>query len=165
MGERGPKRRPTELLKGQGSWRGKARDKVEPKPTKGIPRRPTWLRPEAAKYWPELAKVLSEMGVLTLADKTGLALLCEPLADYLMARDVVEAAAEKEGVMFISTTEKGNVIQHPAVGVMNKAWERVVKMLREFGLTPASRAGLQVEKPPGDQDPLLALLKARRGLN
>ena len=83
----------------------------------------------------------------------------------LEAGEIVEAAA-RDGVKFIATTDKGNVIQHPAVGVRNKAWERVVKLARQFGMTPSARAGMAIANAADEQrDPLLTLLHERMSRN
>ena len=75
-----------------------------------------------------------------------LALLCDSIADYVAAREIVRSAAEDQTTRFLAHTDKGNVIQHPAVSVMHHAWERILKSGREFGLTPSSRSGVKVEK-------------------
>jgi P27 family predicted phage terminase small subunit len=140
----------------------------EVQPTKGIPPIPAWASKAARKHWHQISPWLNEVGLLTRLDQTALALLCEALGDFLCARDIVDEEAKPEGsVRFITTTDKGNVIQHPAVGVMNKAHERLMKLLREFGMTPSSRAGLaiagrEVEDPMTD---LFRQIAAKRGNN
>ena len=158
MGKRGPKPKPTTVAKRLGSHHLADR-KSEVTPETGRPGLPAWLSPRARKCWARIAPLLEKEGLLTRLDGTALALLCEPLADYILAREIVDAAAQESGTRFITTTDKGNLIQHPAVGVMNKAWEKVVKLLREFGMTPSARAGLAIanKKPP--EDPMADLLR------
>ena len=170
MGRRGPKPQPSALKRLRGNPGKRRLNEREPKPQSGLPRVPSWLRPEVRKHWKKIAPMLDDIGVMTVIDGIALALLCEALGDYIRARGIVERVAD-EGQPFLTTTDKGNVIQHPAVGVMNKAWERVLKMLREFGMTPSSRSGLETGKPD-DVDPvsllmarLMARFNERRGGN
>jgi P27 family predicted phage terminase small subunit len=114
-------------------------------------------------YWRQIAPVLDDMRVLTAADGIPLALLCDALADYVAARKAIDTAEEETGTRFIAATDKGNLIQHPAVGVANKSWERVLKACREFGLTPSSRSSVRVAGAERDDDPLLDLLR-RKGV-
>ena len=85
--------------------------------------------------------------------------MCESLADYLTARSILDAEAKSGGVRFITTTDKGNVIQHPIVGVMNKAHERLIKLLREFGMTPSARAGIAIANKEAKADPMTELFQ------
>ena len=162
MGKRGPKPTPKAAKRRRGTFRAD-RDGGTPEPEAAKPRRPAWLGQEAARLWPAIAGELEAMGVLARADQVALALLCQALADYLAARAVVEEAAAAGDVKFCATTDKGNIIQHPAVGVMHKGWERVVKLAREFGMTPSSRAGLKVEGKAAPADPLLEMIMRHYG--
>ena len=164
MGKRGPKPTPSEQLKRQGRYRADRR-KDEPEPPTGNAAMPEWVGEHAQKHWEAIAPWLKESGLLTVLDTVALGLMCDAMAEYLEAGEVVEAAANTEGVKFVATTDKGNVIQHPAVGVRNKAWERVVKLLREFGMTPSARAGMAIANASADkeEDPLLKLMRDRMG--
>lgn len=162
MGKRGPKPTPKAVKRRRGTYRAD-RDGGAPEPEPAKPRRPAWLGKEAARHWSAVAAELEAMGVLARVDQVALALLCQALADYLAARAVVEAAAQEGAVRFCAKTDMGNIIQHPAVGVMNKSWERVVKLAREFGMTPSARAGLKVPGAKAPADPLLDLISRRYG--
>jgi P27 family predicted phage terminase small subunit len=152
MAARGRPPKPTAEKKRSGTLQ-RCRQKNEPTPDAEIPPFPSWATRSAAPYWKEIAKCLFDNGLLTRLDQVALALLCEALAEYCECRSIVEEAArtEESGVKFITFTDKGNIIQHPAVGVMNKAWGKVVKLLVQFGMTPSARAGLAIgnakEKP------------------
>ncbi|NLZ02696.1 MAG: phage terminase small subunit P27 family [Pirellulaceae bacterium] len=164
MGKRGPTPTPSETLKRQGRYRPDRR-KCEPEAPAANARKPAWIKGLAAKHWKQIAPLLIDAKLLTVLDTVALGLLCDALAEYLEAGEIVEAAA-KDGVKFIATTDKGNVIQHPAVGVRNKAWERVVKLARQFGMTPSARAGMAIANAADEQrDPLLTLLHERMSRN
>ncbi len=136
----GRRKVPTAVLERRGSRRIGDRTS-EPNPPPGDPGAPEWLSERAKEAWSYLAQRLVPLGLLTEIDVHAFAVLCESYADYVAAVELVR----KEGRM--ATSEKGSVYQHPAVGMMNKAAERLVKVGREFALTPAARAGMNVEKP------------------
>ncbi len=142
MGKRGPKPTPTAVLEQRGAWRAASRKAAgEPQVTLCDQPAPEWMSIEARPYWEEIAPILVDMGVLAAGDRMALALMCDQLAGYVTARRKVK----REGSVCTSAT--GAPYQHPAVGVANKCWANVVKLAAEFGLTPASRTGVRVEKP------------------
>ena len=166
MGQRGTKPKPSVLKERAGTLR-KCRTRDEPKPEVASPPFPSWAQKSAYPFWKEIAPWLEENGLLTRLDQTALALLCEALAEYCECREIVEAAATQEegGTKYICRTDKGNIIQHPAVGVMNKAWGKVVKLLTQFGMTPSSRSGLAIVKPPDKPDLLSQLIAGATAKN
>lgn len=138
---------PTNLKILKGTIRPSRMNPNEPKPKPEIPDPPTNLSPLALEKWHDITPVLFDLGLLSRADRDMLVLYCEEYARYRDAQDVIE----REG-MFI-TTEKGNVIQHPAVGVVHKAIALMHKILVEFGMTPAARAKVSAAKKPDEADP------------
>lgn len=145
MGKRGPRPTPTPILKARGSWRAKKRAGETPA-APGAPTAPAWLEDEARETWERLVDELLPLGVVTALDQTALAILCQAVLDYVGARKIVR----EEGITLVSV--KGAIYQHPVVGIANRAWERVLRACKEFGLTPAARAGLKIEKPETKDD-------------
>ena len=152
MAARGRPPKPTKVKERAGTLQ-RCRQKNEPTPDPELPPFPDWASQRAKPYWDEIGKYLYDNGLLTRLDQTALALLCEALCEYCDCRAIFEADA-KDGnpaANYVVTTDKGNLIQHPAVGAMNKAWGKAVKMLTQFGMTPSARAGLAIgnakEKP------------------
>ena len=136
----------TKVLQMRGSHRGRKRAKEEPKFEPGSPDKPDWLSDYASEEWDRVEEILDEAGLLTRADGAVLAMYCQAMSDYRETREIVE----EEG--WTEVTEKGNTIQHPVVGAMNKAWDRVMKSAAKLGLSPADRAGLKVAKAPPAKD-------------
>lgn len=138
MGRRGPAPTPTALLKARGSWRGQIRD-GEPTPDATIPDPPPWLRKDASRHWGVLVKLLFGIGVMADCHSIALAAVCNALARY-----------EK-----LSQQTKFNARSECA------AWDRVIKGLKEFGLTPSSITAVRVQKPEQKQSiiPTLRLAK------
>ena len=145
MGKRGPPKTPTAILNMRGSWRAKTR-KGEPKPPaakKGKLRCPNWVRKDANKYWKEIVPHLEEIPeLLTKVDRLALGMLCDALALYVKASKEIE----KEG----ATRAAGRA--NSAGLVQQRAWQRFVRLAKEFGLSPASRAGLRVEEVESGRD-------------
>lgn len=133
MGQRGPKSTPTALLKLRGSWRGEVRD-GEPTPDVECPPCPSWLMPKAKTYWPEIAEMLTGLGVMASVHTLALSLLIDAMADWIKFSNEAEIDTKQQ--------------RHKRA-----AWEAVLKACREFGMTPSSIAGIravkQDEKPQG----------------
>jgi P27 family predicted phage terminase small subunit len=111
-----------------------------------LPEPPPDLSPGAAAHWHVVGKMLEEAGLVTALDSLMLRLLCESAAMYVEAHDQVRNHG------FTETTDKGNVIQNPVVGVRNKLWTQVYTMAKQFGMTPVSRTGLHAESKQEDDD-------------
>lgn len=99
---------------------------------------PAWLNQKARGYWPAIAEMLKAMRLNSSHHTLSIALLCDALADWIRFSDV---AANESPVL---TTDKGYAIQNPIVGMKNKAWERVLKACREFGMSPAALRGIEI---------------------
>ena len=157
MGKRGPAKKPKAAAKRDGTYRPDRHDGLDL--PAAIPEPPIELDPEARAHWDRLASQLGQAGILSDVDSDALSLLANTIADYWRARAVVAT----EGIT--SVTDKGNVIQHPAVGVMSKHAKNLLTLCREFGMTPSSRSGLNLGNGSKETDPLVAALLSRAGNN
>jgi len=112
---------------------------------------PSYLNNTAKVAFRELVKLVGAKGmnVLAEADKTALAMLCDQYSIYRSARSKIKS----EGLTFTTTGRNGKQIKaRPEVQIANNAWDRVAKMMVEFGLTPSSRSRVnEVEKQELDQ--------------
>ena len=148
----GRKPKPTKLKLLQGNPGRRPINKNEPEPRPGIPRIPKWLKahPTAVKEWRREAKILNEMGVLTLAEEGDLAMRV-----YLNCQ-IQELAAEIK--------DEGRVI---TIVQLNKDGEEVItatktnpkciqlkNLITEYrqlgsllGLDPSSRSKLKTDRP------------------
>lgn len=118
----GPPPTPTAILKARGSWRAKIR-KNEPQPPAGKAECPEWLSLEAKAAWKKLAPTLERMGVLTLADENEFARYCDLYARWKQA---ITRRVPKDKLI-------GSIT------------EQLARLAQQFGLTPASRARVQVK--------------------
>lgn len=67
------------------------------------------------------------------SDLMTLATYCDYVSQWTMARAVVA----KEGITVI--TAKGNVVQNPALGIVNRAKANIIAISKLLGLTPLSK--------------------------
>jgi len=132
------KRLPTEIKRQRGTLRDDRTNPNEPQSPLAIPPVPTWLSEEGQKSFVELSTLLHDMSVLTQADEVSLTLLCDAYGDYKQAKEVINTLGPTQDV----TSREGHTksIQRPEVVIANQAFTRVFQLLKEFGLTPSSRA-------------------------
>jgi len=146
----GAKPKPTKLKLLQSTARKDRINQNEPK-TEPVAemKAPAYLNNTAKTAFRELVKLIGSdgMNVLAEADKTALAMLCDQYSIYRDAR-----YALKDGLTYESIGRNGIQIKPvPEVGIMNGAWDRVAKMMIEFGLTPSARSRVnEVERQEKD---------------
>lgn len=179
-GKRGPAPVPTNIKKFRGNPGKQALNNNEPKPRLGA-ECPTWLSLYAKQEWARIYPDLKHLDLVTVADQQILAAYCESYARWRQAEQIIQEQKKLErkavrlveedylngkatalelatakinerfkGLTFI--TDKGNVIQHPAVGIANQAKKDMLKFAQELGCTPAARTRIQVTQrnPQGD---------------
>ena len=132
------KRLPTEIKRQRGTLRDDRTNPNEPQSPLCIPPVPTWLSEEGQKSFVELSTLLHDMSVLTQADEVSLTLLCDAYGDYKQAKEVINTLGPTQDI----TSREGHTKskQRPEVVIANQAFVRVFQLLKEFGLTPSSRA-------------------------
>lgn len=97
MGTRGPKPKPTDLKKLEGTYRSDRAPDNEPRPKVRVPSAPKWLGPEAKKEWRRVTKELAAVKMISELDRTTLALYCQALQEYLDAQAALDAEMEWKG--------------------------------------------------------------------
>jgi P27 family predicted phage terminase small subunit len=161
MGARGPKKAPTPVKRARGTYRADRDAGVEVKA--GEPPRPAWLSEPAAALWRELAPQLVRENLLTPLDGLVFALLCDTWSTFRACHEWIAGDCER---MFTSarTVDKegeeheGSVYQHPIVSVWHKSRNDLLRLSREFGMTPSSRSGMRLgSNDDADDDPIAAL--------
>ena len=153
----GRPKKPTNLRLLQGNP-GKVKiNPNEPKPEICIPDPPEFLGSYALEEWNRVAPMLEKLGLLSNIDTMALAAYCQCYERWRKA----EAGIIADGGM-TTVTEKGNVIQSPHVSIANKAMMQMHKFLAQFGMSPASRAGVTSKKKEPDS-PLAKFKKKMNG--
>lgn len=154
---RGRRPLPTNLKKLRGNPGKRKLPKAGEEPTSSLadPEMPKGLSKVAQKEWRDVVPILREMKVLTKADGKALAAYCHNFSRWLEA----EKEMERHGIMveepvFGRPDEQGerDIVgykykRNPCNSISNDAQKIMKSFLIEFGLTPASRAKLRVEKP------------------
>jgi len=120
MGKRGPPRTPKPILANRGSHLAVSRGKVEATTPAGSPVKPSGLTANESAVWDATVESLEKIGTLHVTDGAALARYCSLSAQW----DV--AVAESD------------------VSLMLKLCTPLLRLEQQFGLTPASRAGLAV---------------------
>jgi P27 family predicted phage terminase small subunit len=129
-------------------------NKYEPQFDPALLPPPPHLTEAAIAEWNRVAPQLYAVRVLTAADLASLAAYCQAYADWIHARTELD----KHG--FTITTEKGNLIQSPWVGIANKAMNNFVRYAAEFGMTPSSRS--RVSAPSGQKNSKLDKFREKK---
>ena len=163
MGQRGPKKAPAAVKKSRGTYRADRDAGVEVKA--GEPPMPSWLSAPAAALWRELAPQLVRENLLTPIDGIVFALLCDTWGTFLACRDWIDGDPERMFTASVTIDKdgeehEGSVYQHPIVGVWHKSRNDLLRLSREFGMTPSARSGMRLGSNDDDEDdPLTALSK------
>lgn len=126
-----------------------------------LPVPPTWLSARAAEIFLGLVGVIDEMGIASASDTAVLALASSRLEEV----EICTAIIEDGGRTFQSSAEyddQGRLIAqqikgHPAVAQRSEAMRHAQSLLSEFGLTPAARSKVSVNKKP-EANPFKALM-------
>jgi phage terminase small subunit len=118
-------RKPTSLKVLQGTFRADRANPLEPRLAAGRPPRPAWLSESARGHWRRLVEETEALGVLTPVDGIALAMLAQTLDAYVQFHDDWRAR--------------------------NAFSKLTLTLLREFGLTPASRGRVNVAARPAEE--------------
>ena len=152
----GPARKPTIQKQLGGTLQPSRANKQEPVPDVALPLPPDWLSERARAYWGEIGAVLLNMKVVTAADSPALQLLTETMAEWAEARQAVHV----RGLVYELETEGGQTMRrpNPEVAQASDAMKRALRMLTEFGLTPASRSKVSALGDGDGNDPFAEMM-------
>ncbi len=146
MGKRGTPRTPTAILKLRGSDLVSSRAN-EPDALAGDLEalESVSSSDEATRIFKRLAKSLQAMRVLGSQDATALSILASTLAKgENAARQVFESGGD------VIDSPHGKIV-NPWSKIRDSALESSFKMLKEFGLTPATRSNVEAMKGKADK--------------
>lgn len=150
-GSGGHNAKPTEIKKLQGNaGHRKLSADTEPQPDPGIPEKPKGMPKAASREWDRIVPHLLMLRVLTVVDGKALAAYCDAYAYCEMARkDMAKHGLLVEEPILDKMGEEVGVKlkENPAVNTYAKMSGLMNKFLTQFGLTPASRSKLKIEKP------------------
>jgi P27 family predicted phage terminase small subunit len=137
----------------------KAQIAAEPKASRGL-ERPSHMKGIAAATWAFWSEELESMNLDCRPDAPMLEGACVAYARAIAADELVE----RDGLIIDQISNKGEVraVTNPAISISNAAWKNVKAFCSEFGLSPASRTRLTLEKRDETQQELMELLSSPR---
>ncbi len=145
--------KPTALKELTGNPGGRALNDAEPKPQKGCPEMPRGLSRCARREWHNITRQLEVLGVLAVTDGKALAMYCDTYSDW----EEANRKCHKDGTWYSEPVlgSEGMLVgykhkQAPWFNIKINAMKAMKSFLIEFGLTPASRAKLRIEKAQPD---------------
>jgi P27 family predicted phage terminase small subunit len=97
------------------------------------------------------------MNLCTVADGPAMQLLTETLAEWAEARQAVH----REGLVYETESESGSLMRRPNPEVAQAA--DAMRMLTEFGLTPASRSKVSALGGDDGKDPFEEMMNDMKG--
>lgn len=143
MAKPGPKRKPKEILKLSGTWRGKQRGD-EPKAESATKLKcPAWLKPKGKTAWRKVVKQMAIMGILTMADENLIARYAQTWANW---RDADAFIADKGvGYPIYKDGKVVSVHKYPHTAYANQLLSELTRMESLMGMSPSARASLAVD--------------------
>jgi P27 family predicted phage terminase small subunit len=137
---RGPAPTPTalKLLRGNPGHRPINHD--EPKPPVCLPDPPADMKGEALAEWLNSGPMLERLGLITEIDVRAFETYCRAWGQYK------EAEAEVGRLGEVVKAPSGYPIQNPYRAIANKALTRCERLWAKFGMTPADRSRVHVQK-------------------
>ena len=135
----GPPRTPTATLKLHGSRLVKEREAKEPKPPTGKPTASVTLTRPERRIYDKTCGLIKSMGLQAKTDGNAIARYAKNLARYNAVCKFMETHGEfYEG--------KVGVVRWPQSRIRTELETTLLRLEREFGLTPSARASLEVEQ-------------------
>lgn len=178
MGARGPAPKPTAIKNLAGNPGKRAANQNEPKPRAKRPRMPVHFTPvdqaesselenRARREFYEIARaewrrIVRELGtvpgLLTSVDGDAISMYAETYARWVVASQKLAMG----GLVVEMSTQNGGkyMATSPYMAIVNQCLKTMKQLLTEFGMTPASRTRIQIEKPP-EEDPFDEFLSRR----
>lgn len=159
---------PTKMKMLKGTFRRNEAPANEPEPAvlDAAPKPPSHLNRWAKTMWRDTAAELLALGMLTKIDLYSLEVLCEQYGIYRELKDAITHLEQPGGSRIKISIAKYLAGQNsqtiPEYAAMRGAFERYTALLKEFGLSPASRSRIDVpRKEPASADAMEALLEAK----
>ena len=155
----GRKAKPTALKLLQGNPGKRKINKKEPKPDNSIPFMPEHLDEDAKAEWDRVTPILERIGVLTEIDGSMLAGYCQLYSNWVAIQAEKKAPEFRLLMLKVTVDGAGNehieAKQNPLLIMERQTLQMIRAFCSEFGMTPSSRARLQVpgkeEKSPWEE--------------
>lgn len=154
-------KKPIELKKLHGTYR-KDRDSgaMSADPVSSL-ECPELLKDEARGEWDRITRQLSANNMLYDVDYPLLVSYCQKIGEYY---NCVKSVQEG-GYFFEIKDSKGqikSITKNPAVAIGNEALKIAIGLAAQFGVSPAARAKIKINKKVEEEDPFEKLMNASR---
>lgn len=163
MAGRRPKPLAMHKLNGNPSMLSKAElsGRDNPQPKLAIPEMPKGMPPLARREWKKMTQLLFSNGLLSLVDGKALMGYCVAYANWQNAQRALDqygAVIRTEFQDNEGETHMGDLKSNPAAAQVKVFLALMKSFLIEFGMTPASRRNLKVDKSTPN-DPMEEFMK------
>lgn len=164
MGGPGSGRKPTPTLRlvaegGASEQVARARRR-EPKPAAKVPEPPEEIRldPLALAEWNRVGGQLYALGIISDVDRATFSAYCFAWSRYISAERAIaqERATDRrrrkrnrigaDGLL--TRGSRGNLVQNPAVRIVNEAGRQLRTLADALGMTPSGRSKIKVDTAP-----------------
>lgn len=145
MGARGPAPKATNMRILEGNPSRRPINTDEPQPESGAVC-PYWVTDGARQVWDEVAPILINCGILTVADQVMFAAWCDAVANYKAVSLEIDAVISVPLEGDTEPVYAQKVIKSLIASQRNYA-ELMIRFGTKFGLSPGDRTGLKVNKP------------------
>ena len=144
----GPPKTPTSILQARGSWRGNR--PAEPMPTLHLDHCPLTLSSAGKKVWQQVVAGLQNMGIAKHPDGNALARYC----CLFVAWKKLYKDVDKNGTVQTILMKNGDemIKPRPQYKQLLETNAQLLRLECQFGLTPASRAGITIPEKPDKDD-------------
>ena len=142
----GRPKKPSALKELQGTARPDRSNPSEPRLPVRIPDAPAWVdeAPTTRALFDQVTKYVTDMNIATQVDGLALSLLADQIALYIELRSHIRE--EGTVVTVTGSTGQDKTMAHPAIPQLNQTLGSIHKLLREYGLTAASRSNMSAHE-------------------
>lgn len=111
-----------------------------------VPPMPADLSPTAQAAWRVITENLRVAGIVSSIDGVMLRVLVEAIEQAVECGDHIR----QHGYVTMTKNKAGAEYpcRNPAVAMKNAAWQTIIAVSRQFGLSPAARSGIPFEQQP-----------------
>lgn len=148
MGKRGPRPKPTNLKVIEGTYRADRAPANEARPV-GDASPPEWLTDDQLEAWDRIVPHLAAVGLATDVDSVLLSRYVQLLMAWI---DLAEDIRGLDAGRRYHLTNAGALRPHPAYGEFRALSAELLKLEREFGMSPSARTRVEAAPTEVEED-------------
>jgi len=153
---RKPKPREVQVAEGRHLKNPKRFENEIPDRSEHEPVKPDHITGFAAEEWERVEQLMRAANLWSASYQVTIEIYCETYSNYRLALERVN----QTGQAIVQSDKAGKpvVTRNPFSVELHKYKEEVLRLLTELGLTPSSRARVQMPKEDGGDDTFLSIL-------